>query len=98
MVDSPNYGQLKDHDVSKWYIDSTNHSQLKDNATDAPHVTTLIPAELKDNLETRILKEADISKASNLRGAIMSCLNDGGVMFVVKSGASKVDEPNLGIF
>jgi len=57
------------------------HGQFKDYATDAPHVTTLIPAELKDNL----------------RGAIMSCLNDGGVMFVVKSGASKVDEPDLGI-
>ena len=81
----------------EWYIDSTDHGQLKDYATDAPHVTTLIPAELKDNLETRILKEADISKASNLRGAIMSCLDDGGVMFVVKSGASKVDEPDLGI-
>ena len=78
-------------------VDSTNHGQLKDYATDAPHVATLIPAELKDNLETRILKEADISKALNLRGAIMSCLDDGGVMFVVESGASKVDEPDLGI-
>ena len=78
-------------------VDSTNHGQLKDYATDAPHVTALIPAELKDNLETRILKEADISKASNLRGAIMSGLDDGGVMFVVKSGASKVDEPDLRI-
>lgn len=56
--------------------------ELEHDAADGPNVTRLRPAKFQDDF----------------RGSIMSRRDDRAVMFVIKGGASEVDEPSFGVF
>ena len=61
--------------------ESITSVELDEDAANAPNVARIAPSQIENDL----------------RGSVVPCRNDCGMVFVIKCCGSKVDKPNLGV-